>query len=373
MARGHAPSASARKAMSRRTWWTRARVIAGLQHFYRERGWAPINTHDWHEATRTPGFRGGSTGARRAYPSQYAVLRHFSTFREAWTACGVAVDRGYEEWSELDLWYLREATGILSRTEIARDLGRTPDAVHRRQYDLGLNAREHWGWTLNRLERLTSIQRHVWQRYMDWGDLPYFRGNKCLYVDPGDLTVVEELDCSKLSAELEEAMRRSLRKRLLLVLARQDWRAGRIYQPHRMHGLSRIHNRRVRVPQKPGPRPSGIEKGDPVRVVGNLPARHNLAGRIGLVHFVYWAFARTGTPTRKSTDGAWMGRVEFKSQHGRSKGPRVTYSIPLEFLERVGPTDKRHCTCGAVIVWRADERPPDACGFCAAPVAEVTA
>jgi hypothetical protein len=78
------------------------------------------------------------------------VLRYFATFRAAWAAAGVEVGRSEEAWTALEDWYLREGAGLISRAELARDLRRTPDAVHRRLYDLGLHSYQRWGWTLHR-------------------------------------------------------------------------------------------------------------------------------------------------------------------------------------------------------------------------------
>ena len=128
-----------------RTWWTRERVIVGLRRFYKEHGFAPTSTEHWHQLTANRGGRGGGPGTRRPYPSLYAVLRYFDTFRQAWAAAGIEVGRMQESWSELEDCYLREGAGVLSRVELARDLQRTPDAVHRRLYDLGLHTYQRWG------------------------------------------------------------------------------------------------------------------------------------------------------------------------------------------------------------------------------------
>ncbi len=133
-----------------RTWWTRGRVIDGLRRFYQEHGLAPTSTEDWHRLTGRCGGRGGVPGSRRPYPSFYAVLRYFDTFRRAWAALGIEVGRRQEAWSELEDWYLREGVGLIPRVELARDLHRTPDAIHRRPFALGLHSYQRWGWTLHR-------------------------------------------------------------------------------------------------------------------------------------------------------------------------------------------------------------------------------
>ena len=113
-------------------------MLEGLRRWYRTQGTAPTSAEAWH-ATVDLAFDPQAKGYARPYPSAYAVLRWFGSFRAAWRAAGVGVDRAWEAWSELEDWYLREAAGILTRTEMATDLGRSPDAVHRRLYDLGLH------------------------------------------------------------------------------------------------------------------------------------------------------------------------------------------------------------------------------------------
>lgn len=217
-------SLSNRKAASRwaRTWWTRERVIVGLRLFYRDFGTAPLNTHDYHTVTKGSQHH---KGPRRRYPSFYAVLRYFKSFREAWTATGVDVDRGHEEWSDLEEWYLREAAGFIPRKEIARDLKRSDDAVHRRMYDLGLLTRSMGdrptlhGWTLNQIERVTGVPGHIINgRYIKKGRLPFRRGTQCCYIDPADLVDVVEIDWDDPPAELERAARHAWLGRLATVL-----------------------------------------------------------------------------------------------------------------------------------------------------------
>jgi len=323
----------ARKTASRtRTWWTRDRVIAGLRRFHLDHGMAPTSTEEWHRLTGRHGTRGGGAGTRRPYPSLYAVLRHFDTFRQAWAAAGVEVGRLQESWSELEDWYLREGVGLISRAELARDLHRTPDAVHRRLYDLGLHSYQRWGWTLHHVERVAQVPRHRLQTYLERGDLPYFRGSKCVYVDPGDLVVVQEIDWQHPPAELEEAALQSWRTRLVKVLAGADWRIGRPYQAQPLVQTDRRWRPRL---VSPGPRPNPVSAGDWVEVVAAVPSRPYCLGRIGRVHLVFWSTNRNWqNPARPTPEPQWMARVEFTSQHARSRGPRVTYTLPLASLQR---------------------------------------
>ena len=68
---------------SRRTWWTRERVLAGLVAFHRATGQAPTTSRGWTGLIRRLGH------GQRRYPTAYAVLRHFPTFRAAWKAAGI--------------------------------------------------------------------------------------------------------------------------------------------------------------------------------------------------------------------------------------------------------------------------------------------
>ncbi len=286
-----------------RTWWTRERVIAGLRRFYQDHGGSPTSTEEWHQLTGRHGQHGGGPGTRRPYPSLYAVLRHFDTFRQAWAAAGIDVDRRQESWSQLEDWYLREGSGLISRSELARDLHRTPDAIHR--------------------------------PYVERGDLPYLRGSKCVYVDPADLLVVQEIDWHHPPAELEEAALQALRERLVKLLAGQDWRVDR---PFLVQPLVRTDRRWGPRLIQPGPKPIEIAAGDWVEVAAPVPRRPYCLGRQGRVHLVFWSVSRNvRNSVRSSPEPQWMARVEFSSQHGRSRGPRVTYTLPLMCLRRSAP------------------------------------
>lgn len=328
--------ASARKMMSRRTWWTKQRVIEGLQRFHRDFGTTPLSTEDFHALVKGTGL-----GPRRRYPSFFAVLKFWPTFRQAWEAAGIQVNRAEEAYSPTENWYIREAMGILTRDEIAADLKRTPDAVHRHIYDMGWTTWDAHGWSINRLERVSGLSAHTFRRYAAWGDLPFFKGTKVVYVDPGDLTVVDELDFDHLPRELEEAMLVSLRARLVKVLAGLDWRRGRLHtsQPS-VTGRYRRGSRHL-FALKPAERPNDIQPGQWVEPVVDNPDRPGVLGRVGLVHLVYPANAKYSYVRSGGAAALWMARVEFKSLRGHHKGrqPRVTYSLPLETLRRVEPPE----------------------------------
>lgn len=318
-----------------RTWWTRERVLAGLRRFYHDHKSAPLSTEEWHRLTGRHGGRARSQPGRRPYPSLYAVLRHFETFRQAWAAAGVEVGRRQESWSELEDWYLREGVGLIPRAELARDLNRTSDAIHRRLYDLGLHSYQRWGWTLHHVERVAQVPRHRLQTYLERGDLPFLRGSKCVYVDPGDLLVVNEIDWQNPPAELEEAALRAWRERLVKVLAGQDWRVGR---PFRAQPLVRSDRRWSPRLIRPGAKPVQVKPGDWVQVVGPLPRRTHCIGRRGRVHLVFWSPNRSHqNPARSDAEPQWMARVEFPRQRKRGSQPRVTYTLPLACLRVAEP------------------------------------
>lgn len=178
----------------RENWWTKARVIEGMRRFYRDHKIAPTSTRHWHELTKGTGE--SCTGVGNPYPSFYGVLKYFSSFRAAWTAVGVKVNRSDETWMPAEEQFLREGCGILTRKELAEALDRTPEAVHRRLYDLGINTRTARGWTFHRVMRVTGLPDYILRRYANRGELPYFRGCQCMYLDPADLLIVAEIDWS---------------------------------------------------------------------------------------------------------------------------------------------------------------------------------
>jgi hypothetical protein len=165
-----------------RTYWTKRRVQDGLRRFWIDKQQTPTSSEAYHELTQPHGATGRAPGR---YPSFYAVLRWFPSFRAAWESIGLQQDRWWEHWSELDDWYLREGAGILTRKELAADLRRSPDAVHRRLYDLGIHTWERWGWSAYRIQRAAGISESVLRRYMRRGELPYLRGSRVVYVDRG--------------------------------------------------------------------------------------------------------------------------------------------------------------------------------------------
>lgn len=307
-------------------YWTKARVMVGLGLFLRFYNFAPTSTEEYHAITKNTG-----KAHERDFPSAYAVLKWFATFRQAWTAIGVTVDRAHEPWTEAEDWYLSEATGIIARAQIARDLMRPEGAVKRRLYDLGIDARTRWGWTINRACEHLQISTHVLTAHADRGDLPYFRGNQFIYIDPADLIGLSGIDWRKATKALREAARASLIERARLIMAGVDWRAKRIYQPHPK--ARKMYNT---VVVKPGAMPYNLKRGDVVEVDSPCEGHELQVGRRGVVRRVFF---RTRGKSR-----VWAASIEFKKMRRHGNGlPRVVYSLPLESVKRVRrrPSDAR--------------------------------
>ncbi|MFH0900321.1 MAG: hypothetical protein V2A73_06805 [Pseudomonadota bacterium] len=195
----------------RATWWTRERIITGLLRFYRERGATPISFNEWRRLTACDG-----KAMRRRYPSANAIASHWGNMRVAWEAVGVLTNRDHLPWSELDDWYLREAAGIIPRTQIARDLRRSPQAVHTRlSKDLGLNSYRLHGWALSRIEKAIGAKRGTLT-------IPMRKGSRAWIIDPADLVPLGIVNWQTAHPDLVVAARRGLVQRLVNVLVRTE-------------------------------------------------------------------------------------------------------------------------------------------------------
>jgi len=53
------------------------------------------------------------------------------------------------------------------------------------------------GWPIHRVARVAGLPEHVLRGYVDRGELCVFKGAKNVYIDVGDLVVVEEIDAWK--------------------------------------------------------------------------------------------------------------------------------------------------------------------------------
>jgi hypothetical protein len=188
-------------------------VLAGLVAFHRATGQAPTTSRGW------------SRLIERAHhqprvPSAYAVLRHFPNFRAAWTAAGIRLDDArWAPWTAEHDRYVVTQLGIQPTIAIAQALGRGEAAVRARARKLGLRVGTARGWPIQRAARAAGISEYILRAYIRRGELPAFKGAKHVYLDPADLVVVCEIDWQHRPAELEAAVLRSLRRRLIVLLA----------------------------------------------------------------------------------------------------------------------------------------------------------
>jgi len=218
------------RADGRRAWWTRERVLAGLVAYHAATGRAPTTSRHWAGLVRSLGALGQHL---RRYPSEYAVLRHFPSFRAAWGAAGIRIDdEHWAPWTASDDSYLVAHLGVQPTASIAVTLRRGEAAVRTRARKLGLCVGLAHGWPLLRVARTAGISEYLLRGYVERGELAVFKGAKHVYLDPGDLPAVREIDWQRVPAQLESAVLQSLRWRLVQILAGQDWRAIR---PHRLH------------------------------------------------------------------------------------------------------------------------------------------
>ena len=154
------------------------------------------------------------------------MLRHFPSFRAAWEAVGIQLDDAHwAPWTADDNRYLVAHLGVEPTTSIAVTLRRGEAAVRTRARKLGLRVGLAHGWPLlSRRRARPASPSTVLRGYVDRGELPVFKGAKHVYLDPGDLPAVNEIDWQQLPADLETAVLQSLRWRLVQILAGQDWR-----------------------------------------------------------------------------------------------------------------------------------------------------
>jgi hypothetical protein len=201
-----------------RTWWTRERVLHGLRRFYDQTGEAPVTSIVWDQVASNRDRRRQTW--RRRFPSSYGVLRYFPSFRAAWEAAGVHLtNRRQAPWTSTEDWYVAEAIGVLRTASIALDLGRSEGAIYRRIRHLHRHITDARGWPLQRVVRITGVSEHSLRGYIRRGELPAFKGAKCVHVDPGDLHVVDDIDWTQPHPDLESAVLSSLRGRLVAILA----------------------------------------------------------------------------------------------------------------------------------------------------------
>jgi hypothetical protein len=219
-------------------------------------------------------------------------------------------------------------------------MGRTEPAIKRRLYELGVSCYNRWGWTVNHLAQVTGVSAAIISKYMDHGKLPFFQGNRCLYIEPADFFVIQEYDWAKANhpRELEEAVRKSLMQRLAFVLLRFEWRK---YSYHRIAPRVDIFTGRIKQPRTINPppdnKPKHIVVGDWVVITGEWGRMPGAKGRIGQVKNIVWSpQARRATQKSPARPPLWVATVEFRKMksHGRPEYPRVRYNVPVDFLER---------------------------------------
>ncbi len=318
-------------------WWTRERVLGAMLRFYLDHeNYAPLSDHTWHQLQR---FTGSSSSPEtNPYPAYSQVLRYWPSFREAWRAVelrfGIEVkglNRYWEEWSAEEDWFILESVGLIHRSEVAQFLKRSPGAVKRRLYDLGVDSRTKapWGWTINNIcHHAPGLSQNTLRDYLFRGEIPYLRGYRSYYIEPSDLVgVIDEIDWAAhpaISPELERAIRRGLMARAVCAIAGVDWRARRPqkFQP--------IYQRRTQ-------RPTHVAEGDIVAVNESGHFARDLRGRTGNLLKIYWSNVgySAGLYQKHSSEPQWMARVSFrKARQGYSERKRISYHLPLSALKR---------------------------------------
>jgi len=210
------PRHAANRADSRRIWWTRERVLAGLVAFNRATRLAPTTSRGWSGLIR-------ANAQQPRYPSAYAVLRHFPNFRAAWSAAGIQhAHARWAPWTAEQDTYLLAHLGVVPTALLAAALRRGEPAIRVRARKLGLRVSDARGWPIHRVAPTAGVSESVLRRYVSRGELPAFKGAKHVYLDPADLVVVTEIDWQHPPALLEAAALCSLRQRLLVVLSGQE-------------------------------------------------------------------------------------------------------------------------------------------------------
>ena len=297
-----------------RTWWTKDRVMSGLRRFAQDTGRTPGSTEAFHALTK-----GSGIGPRRRYPSAYAVLRWFPTFKAGWAAVGVAIGRSFEAWTEDEEDFLREGIGILTRLDLADALGRSPDAVHRRIYDLGLNSYQARGWTPHRIAMATGVTDHIIRSYMERGQLPYLAGCKVQFIHPSDIPIIREVDWQRAPYDLMHDVRRGLMERLTVTLVGRDWRSGTGYVSR-----PKPRNRAViPLPEQWGRayldtplKPCALMRGIAVEIPDGLEGG-GARGAMGRVRQMYCECSRRMPTRRREQDQPrWMVLVEVEGTEG---------------------------------------------------------
>jgi hypothetical protein len=324
-------------------YWTHDEVIAGLKRFFKDFGFCPTY-HGYLEHaqfTEKHNKKGevSPTGAYNKYPGFLSIRKYFSTMREAWTAAGCEVDQHWEPWSAIEDWFILESVGILPRDEVSEIMKRTAPAIKRRLYDLGrINSMNRWGITINAAGILLGIGGHVIQKYLEYGFIPYFRGNKCIYLNPADLLAVGEFDWSSVeqSSELYRLVKKAQIQRVLKIIKYgAAWRAHEIYkfQPTRKYYAGKIKNpRRSAFADKSPVPPNDLKIDDWVTL--KMRFRMVSENRLGRITGIFYSPSKHPRPdgTKRS---CWIANVDFpKIKRFTPAGEnRVRYNLPLDILQ----------------------------------------
>jgi hypothetical protein len=180
--------------------------------FHRATGLAPTTSRNWANVVRRD-----HTGESR-FPTA-AVLRHFDSFRAAWSAAGVQLaDERWAPWTAEHDRFLLTQLGVLPTVTIAVMLGRGEPAVRSRARKLGVRVGTARGWPLLRAARTAGLSESILRASVARGELRAFKGAKHVYVDPADLVDVPAIDWPHPPRELEAAVRFALRVRLVRLL-----------------------------------------------------------------------------------------------------------------------------------------------------------
>jgi hypothetical protein len=203
---------------SRRTYWTRQRVLAGLVAFHRATGQAPTTSRNWASFIQIRRL-----GHAERFPTAYAVLRYFPNFRGAWRAAGIELaDARWAPWTAEHDQYVLTHLGVQPTVAIAAALGRGEPAIRSRARKLGVRVGTVRGWPIQRVARTAGVSEYLLRACISRGELPAFRGAKHVYIDLADLLVIDEIDWRHAPCELESAVLHSLRLRLVRLLAHRS-------------------------------------------------------------------------------------------------------------------------------------------------------
>lgn len=335
----------------RAKWWTRERIILGLHRFYNDFGFCATSSEKWAEYAQFTGVdpetgKRSNLGWHNKYPSFATILSTFTSFREAWTAAGLDVDRSWEPWSPIEDWFVLESVGLLPRSEVSEILKRSVPAIKRRLYDLGdIRSYNRWGITITHAEKLLGMNAAIIRKYINYGIIPYLKGNKLYYLNPADLLKIEEVDWSKpVHPELDQLIRRAVAQRILkMAKFGTAWRDHEVYKFHKTKErfAGRIQNpRRSRFADDLPKPPNDLIAGDWVKLNKGITGMLHVEGRFGYIKALIYSpqasLRRDGTKRE-----CWVARVEFPKIRTITgeKDDRIKWTIPLDCLVRV---DKPH-------------------------------